>query len=148
MLGYEQSAVVRAVPRLDWNVSAMRWGSATSTDKAYAYAYDRVDQLQSADYKLLSGGVWSPSANYQEGGLTYDLNGNILSVQRTGSNGENLHELTYTYDGYRLLSVGVNGTASDSCLYDADDNMIFDGRCRLMIVNNSLKNRSLQGIGN
>jgi len=110
VLGYEQSAVVRAVPRLDWNVSAMRWGSATSTDKAYAYAYDRVDQLQSADYKLLSGGVWSPSANYQEGGLTYDLNGNILSVQRTGSNGENLHELPYTYDGYRLLSVGVSAT--------------------------------------
>ena len=83
MPGYEQSAVVRAVPRLDWNVSAMRWGSAASTDKAYAY--DHVDQLRSEDYKLLSGGVWSPSANYQEGGLTYDLNGNILSVQRTGS---------------------------------------------------------------
>ncbi|MFR1360088.1 hypothetical protein [Alistipes ihumii] len=108
MPGYEQSAVVRAVPRLDWNVSAMRWGSAASMDKAYAY--DHVDQLRSADYKLLSGGVWSPSANYQEGGLTYDLNGNILSVQRTGSNGENLHELPYTYDGYRLLSVGVSAT--------------------------------------
>ena len=138
MLGYEQSAVVRAVPRLDWNVSAMRWGSATSTDKAYAYAYDRVDQLQSADYKLLSGGVWSPSASYQEGGLTYDLNGNILSVQRTGSNGENLHELTYTYDGYRLLSVGVNGTASDDYRYDADGNMIFDGRRGLTITYNTL----------
>ncbi len=137
-LDYEQSAVAGAVPRLDGNVSAMRWGSATSTDKAYAYAYDRVGQLQSADYKLLSGGVWSPSANYQEGGLTYDLNGNILSVQRTGSNGENLHELTYTYDGYRLLSVGVNGTASDSYLYDADGNMTFDGRRGLTITYNTL----------
>lgn len=55
MLGYEQSAVAGVVPRLDSNVSAMRWGSAASTDKAYAY--DRVGQLQSADYKLLSGGV-------------------------------------------------------------------------------------------
>ena len=137
-LDYEQSAVAGAVPRLDGNVSAMRWGSAASTDKAYAYAYDRVGQLQSADYKLLSGGVWSPSANYQEGGLTYDLNGNILSVQRTDSNGENLHELTYTYDGYRLLSVGVNGTASDSYLYDADGNMTFDGRRRLTITYNTL----------
>ena len=137
-LDYEQSAVAGAVPRLDGNVSAMRWGSATSTDKAYAYAYDRVGQLRSADYKLLSGGVWSPSANYQEGGLTYDLNGNILSVQRTGSNGENLHELTYTYDGYRLLSVGVNGTASDSYLYDADGNMTFDGRRGLTIAYNTL----------
>ena len=137
-LDYEQSAVAGAVPRLDGNVSAMRWGSAASTDKAYAYAYDRVGQLRSADYKLLSGGVWSPSANYQEGGLTYDLNGNILSVQRTGSNGENLHELTYTYDGYRLLSVGVNGTASDSYLYDADGNMTFDGRRGLTIAYNTL----------
>ena len=137
-LDYEQSAVAGAVPRLDGNVSAMRWGSAASTDKAYAYAYDRVGQLQSADYKLLSGGVWSPSASYQEGGLTYDLNGNILSVQRTGSNGENLHELTYTYDGYRLLSVGVNGTASDSYLYDADGNMTFDGRRGLTITYNTL----------
>ena len=137
-LDYEQSAVAGAVPRLDGNVSAMRWGSAASTDKAYAYAYDRVGQLRSADYKLLSGGVWSPSANYQEGGLTYDLNGNILSVQRTGSNGENLHELTYTYDGYRLLSVDVNGTASDSYLYDADGNMTFDGRRRLTITYNTL----------
>ena len=137
-LDYEQSAVAGAVPRLDGNVSAMRWGSATSTDKAYAYAYDRVGQLRSADYKLLSGGVWSPSANYQEGGLTYDLNGNILSVQRTGGNGESLHELTYTYDGYRLLSVGVNGTASDSYLYDADGNMTFDGRRGLTIAYNTL----------
>ena len=137
-LDYEQSAVAGAVPRLDGNISAMRWGSAASTDKAYAYAYDRVGQLRSADYKLLSGGVWSPSANYQEGGLTYDLNGNILSVQRTDGNGENLHELTYTYDGYRLLSVGVNGTASDSYLYDADGNMTFDGRRGLTIAYNTL----------
>ena len=137
-LDYEQSAVAGAVPRLDGNVSAMRWGSAASTDKAYAYAYDRVGQLQSADYKLLSGGVWNASANYQEGGLTYDLNGNILSVQRTDGNGENLHELTYTYDGYRLLSVGVNGTASDSYLYDADGNMTFDGRRGLTIAYNTL----------
>ena len=137
-LDYEQSAVAGAVPRLDGNVSAMRWGSTASTDKAYAYAYDRVGQLQSADYKLLSGGVWSSSANYQEGGLTYDLNGNILSVQRTDGNGENLHELTYTYDGYRLLSVGVNGTASDSYRYDADGNMTFDGRRGLTIAYNTL----------
>ena len=137
-LDYEQSAVAGAVPRLDGNICAMRWGSATSTDKAYAYAYDRVGQLQSADYKLLSGGVWNASANYQEGGLTYDLNGNILSVQRTDGNGENLHELTYTYDGYRLLSVGVNGTASDSYLYDADGNMTFDGRRGLTIAYNTL----------
>ena len=137
-LDYEQSAVAGAVPRLDGNVSAMRWGSTASTDKAYAYAYDRVGQLQSADYKLLSGGVWSSSANYQEGGLTYDLNGNILSVQRTDGNGENLHELTYTYDGYRLLSVGVNGTASDSYRYDADGNMTFDGRRGLTITYNTL----------
>ena len=137
-LDYEQSAVAGAVPRLDGNVSAIRWGSAASTDKAYAYAYDRVGQLRSADYKLLSGGVWSPSANYKEGGLTYDLNGNILSVQRTDGNGENLHELTYTYDGYRLLSVGVNGTASDSYLYDADGNMTFDGRRGLTIAYNTL----------
>ena len=137
-LDYEQSAVAGAVPRLDGNVSAMRWGSAASTDKAYAYAYDRVGQLRSADYKLLSGGVWSPSANYQEGGLTYDLNGNILSVQRTDGNGENLHELTYTYDGYRLLSVGVNGTVSDSYRYDADGNMTFDGRRGLTIAYNTL----------
>ncbi|MFQ8805327.1 MAG: hypothetical protein ACLR8Y_09785 [Alistipes indistinctus] len=95
-------------------------------------------KLQSADYKPLSGGVWNPSANYQEGGLTYDLNGNILSVQRTDGNGENLHELTYTYDGYRLLSVGVNGTASDSYLYDADGNMTFDGRRGLTIAYNTL----------
>ena len=137
-LDYEQSAVAGAVPRLDGNVSAIRWGSAASTDKAYAYAYDRVGQLQSADYKLLSGGVWSPSANYKESGLTYDLNGNILSVQRTDGNGENFHELTYTYDGYRLLSVGVNGTASDSYLYDADGNMTFDGRRGLTIAYNTL----------
>lgn len=137
-LDYEQSAVAGAVPRLDGNVSAIRWGSAASTDKAYAYAYDRVGQLQSADYKLLSGGVWSPSANYKESGLTYDLNGNILSVQRTGGSGESQHALTYTYDGYRLLSVGVNGTASDSYLYDADGNMTFDGRRGLTIAYNTL----------
>ena len=137
-LDYEESPISSAIPRLDGNICAMRWGSSTTPNKAYTYTYDHVGQLQSADYKLLSNNVWNNSSNYKEGGLTYDLNGNILTVQRTNSSGAQLHNIAYTYEGYRLKTVNVNNVPSAAYAYDSNGNMISDGRRGITVSYNIL----------
>lgn len=137
-LDYEESPISSAIPRLDGNICAMRWGSSTTPNKAYTYTYDHVGQLQSADYKLLSNNVWNNSSNYKEGGLTYDLNGNILTVQRTNSSGAPLHNIAYTYEGYRLKTVNVNNVPSAAYAYDSNGNMISDGRRGITVSYNIL----------
>ena len=137
-LDYEESPISSAIPRLDGNICAMRWGSSTTPNKAYTYTYDHVGQLQSADYKLLSNNVWNNSSNYKEGGLTYDLNGNILTVQRTNSSGAQLHNIAYTYEGYRLKTVNVNNVPSAAYAYDSNGNITSDGRRGVTINYNIL----------
>ena len=70
----------------------------------------------------------------KEGGLTYDLNGNILSVEHTDGSDNARQEIDYTYDGYRLCSVSVNDTASADYFYNPDGNMSFDERRGLSVA--------------
>ena len=138
-LDYEQSAVTGTVPRLDGNISALRWGAGTTPDNAYAYNYDAVGQLAAAAYKTAAGGAWSASEAYAEKNLSYDRHGNIQTLLRTGEDGSPLHELTeMTYDGNRLQSLRLNGAAPVSYAYDPNGNMSSDGRRGVTIGYNIL----------
>ena len=138
-LDYEQSAVTGTVPRLDGNISALRWGAGTTPDNAYAYNYDAVGQLAAAAYKTAAGGAWSASEAYAEKNLSYDRHGNIQTLLRTGEDGSPLHELTeMTYDGNRLQSLRLNGAATVSYAYDPNGNMTSDGRRGVTIGYNIL----------
>jgi hypothetical protein len=46
----------------------------------------------------------NPNGLYDERGISYDRNGNILSLSRTDS-GKRLDSLAYTYSGDRLLKM-------------------------------------------
>ena len=138
-LDYEQSAVTGTVPRLDGNISALRWGAGTTPDNAYAYNYDAVGQLAAAAYKTAAGGAWSASEAYAEKNLSYDRHGNIQTLLRTGEDGSPLHELTeMTYDGNRLQSLRLNGAAPVNYAYDPNGNMSSDGRRGVTIGYNIL----------
>lgn len=138
-LDYEQSAVTEAVPRLDGNISALRWGAGSTPDKAYTYSYDAIGQLAAAAYKTATGGAWSASEAYAEKNLSYDRHGNIQTLLRTGEDGSPLHELTeMTYDGNRLQSLRLNGAVPVSYAYDPNGNMTSDGRRGVTIGYNIL----------
>ncbi|EMR04153.1 RHS repeat-associated core domain protein [Cesiribacter andamanensis AMV16] len=126
------------------NIAGMKWKSANSTEvQAYGYLYDRANRIKGADYVAGSPGNWDTAADrFDVGNITYDLNGNILSLDRNGlvqQNGEqkiydNMDRLGYRYSGNRLLNVTDAGsrdqgfkqastTSADTYFYDANGNM-------------------------
>jgi RHS repeat-associated protein len=90
------------------NIKAARWtNKAISEDysggiaspKAYLYNYNRNNWLAGATFGSanLSTAAITPTTRLAEGGLTYDANGNIKTLQRTNETGTISDNLTYNY---------------------------------------------------
>ena len=138
-LDYEQSDLPGATPRLDGQITALRWGAGQTPNRAYAYTYDPVGQLSAAAYKTATNGTWSASNAYAEKNLTYDRHGNIKTLQRTDANGSVLHELSdMTYTGNKLQSLKLNGGSPVNYAYDQNGNITSDGRRGVTINYNIL----------
>ena len=62
----------------------------------YGFACDGLNRLKDAQYGSMVSTTWSPDADY-----TYDLNGNILSLNRKGQTATNTYGnidmLSYSY---------------------------------------------------
>ncbi len=111
----------------------------------YDYSYDGLNQLKSAKKMR-----WIPSCqnnctewtNYYEGwsgNYSYDLNGNIQTLNRAGTTYYNDDQLSYTYSGNQIQSITDNASstyknngfvdgvnATEEYLYDANGNMYSD----------------------
>ena len=92
----------------------MRAGTAAATSRrrvealeqpvrCYGYTYDGYGQLTAAYHPTDDG---QRDMCFDE--ATYGLNGNILTMARTGAAPSDSHTYTYTNDGNRL--VGLEGT--------------------------------------
>ena len=92
-----------------------------------ANLYDRVD------------GQWVESNKFAENGISYDKNGNILSMKRTDVNGNLMHDIDYVYQGNQLYSLTLNGEQINRPYqYDANGNMVYDGHTGAAIKYNIL----------
>lgn len=89
------------------NIKATRWNTqvGSASHNAYAYQYNKNNWLSQATFgSATTAGVFTANSNsdYQEGNLTYDANGNIKTLKRTGytdGNGTNsMDNFTYVYD--------------------------------------------------
>ena len=124
------------------NISQTLWKSVTdNTVKRYGYDYDALNRLKDAKY--YAGTHASSTDRYNEN-LTYDKNGNIMSLNRRGSHNafnQVIDLLTYQYNGNQLQNVaedpmgnaaagfidGNIGTPTNpDYLYDAYGNMTVD----------------------
>ncbi|TGE17546.1 LamG-like jellyroll fold domain-containing protein [Hymenobacter elongatus] len=94
--------------RFDGTARAQVWrtSSRPTAMSGYGYRYDERGQLIQADYGQLTPGAggntsFIPDAagRYQEGGLTYDPNGNLGDLRRTDRVGANLMNIKYEYIG-------------------------------------------------
>lgn len=120
------------------NISSTQWRSQNEDKnlRAYSYTYDALNRIVGA---LDSTG----DSRYSLAGISYDKNGNILSLSRNGHTNENatsfgvMDNLVYTYDtGNKLTKVldnghddygftdGVNQTIEYT--YDDNGNMLTD----------------------
>ena len=103
------------------NITGQKWRSKRdNTERAYSYAYDPLNRLLQGDYVARAGTTattpWTAEAgNYRLSGVSYDDNGNILTLRGRGlltqatrlapkQHGP-VDMLTYHYDGNRLQAV-------------------------------------------
>ncbi|MCB0842116.1 MAG: N-acetylmuramoyl-L-alanine amidase [Bacteroidetes bacterium] len=113
----------------DGNLSGLEWQSVSDCGiKGYGFEYDDMDRLKEAHYaEKSSNGNWSVNMNrYSVQNIQYDANGNIQSLSRNGYNGVNygnIDDLTYTYQGNRLIKVVDNVANNNSSIDQFIDGM-------------------------
>ena len=136
-----------------WNgsLSEWEWQHGTNAAMMYGLTYDGLNRFTGAVQKQKNGNTWSVlSGDYVEKGLTYDRNGNLLTLQRTAG-GSVVDNLAYTYTGNQLtgLSESVRTAPSNDIYapgnaesgsygYDANGNLQNDSRKSLNFSYNFL----------
>jgi RHS repeat-associated protein len=150
-------------------LSAVKWMSkdasgTQSNERSYIYLYDEADRYRAANYaeRIPAGtGAFTVNSNaYNESSVTYDPNGNILTLNRnayisTSGTINAIDHLNYTYstDNPNQLSsvtdnIGSNyvnygfrnltGTTTGTYSYDGNGNMTADPFKGLSIAYNQL----------
>ncbi|MBN3584941.1 hypothetical protein JYB64_21330, partial [Algoriphagus aestuarii] len=107
---YQESGAT--APRFNGNISRIDWGGkegsgGTYKTRTYNYIYDNANRLNSATYSATSETNW-----FTVNGITYDSNGNILTMNRKGqitgpSSYGDIDQLTYTYESNSTSFGGI-----------------------------------------
>ncbi|WP_394660146.1 DUF6443 domain-containing protein, partial [uncultured Chryseobacterium sp.] len=117
------------------NISEVTWMTATDgVKRRYNYRYDALNRLTKGLYSEPE--TTTPKDDFYNESVTYDINSNILSLQRNGKNALGLKgtidNLAYTYEGNKLTSVtddsqdyaGYPDVSGNTIPYDDNGNMI------------------------
>ncbi|MCA0427273.1 MAG: RHS repeat-associated core domain-containing protein [Bacteroidetes bacterium] len=125
--------VFGATKQYNGNISAMQWSSKRDEVlRGFTFSYDEFDRITRADFFGRSkNGLKHENGRYQTEGISYDLNGNILSMhhhgqivsQRTNNPSDYgwIDHLNYTYSGNQLESVSDGVALPASGLNDFPD---------------------------
>ncbi len=118
-------AGLNLTPQFNGNIAAVQWSNAdlnggSEKQRAYRYAYDRMNRVTAAQY-LSKASAWSAKADYSVSSINYDLNGNILGLQRNGQGGGVVDNLTYGYaNGGNQLSAVTDNSGNDQGFTDGN----------------------------
>ena len=116
------------------NISGIRWKtSGDARERAYGFSYDAVNRITKANFtQNVNTTTWDLSAgiDFTTQGLTYDENGNILSMQQNGlkitSSGissPTIDKLTYTYSGTNKVSNKLLAVSEDPSIGTTDNKL-------------------------
>ena len=157
-LGYDKAASISgttyANPTYNGNIAGLMWKSVgDGVDRKYDFTYDAANRLQGAAYlDNHTGSSWGTATmDYSVSGLTYDANGNILTLLQKGFRVGNptglIDSLTYRYEwgnaSNKLTQVNDGDNDTASVLGDfhykgtkADSDYRYDGNGNLTFDNN------------
>jgi len=69
------------------NIAGIKWrNKGDGQQRAYGFTYDAINRLTRADFTQYTGSAWNTSAgiDFTTRGITYDQNGNILTMNQVG----------------------------------------------------------------
>jgi hypothetical protein len=146
-----------ANPQYNGNIGGMVWKSKGDGEKRkYDFTYDAANRILSADFNQYTSSAFSKSAglDFSMSGMSYDANGNILSMKHRGWKGVStatIDSLIYSYiaNSNRLRNVidhandptttlgdfrtstlhpnaGSKNSSTDDYAYDVNGNMVKD----------------------
>ncbi|HEV8286375.1 MAG TPA: DUF6443 domain-containing protein [Chitinophagaceae bacterium] len=145
-------------PQYNGNIEGMVWKSKGDGEKRkYDFTYDAANRLTDANFKQYTNGSFNNDAgiNFSVNNLSYDMNGNILSMNQQGlkiTGPSAIDQLSYTYqaNSNKLAKVtdavsdldtklgdfhdGNNGT-SDDYGYGANGNLLYDRNKKIDWIN-------------
>ena len=128
-LRYYNPIKAGTTPLYSGNISEWETRHALAAQSNYAFTYDTQGRLTSST--RFQGNNATPLVTYTERDISYDRNGNILSLERIANNANSpLHDFAYAYDGDKLatLSGTQSGTQFSSTYgYDGNGNLTLDG---------------------
>ena len=157
-------------PLYNGNIATQIWQTNAQGNRvrSYHYQYDAMNRLTGDLYWSYINATWCQVARYNTQNIQYDLNGNLLTMQRRGivSNVNNtvmtgnIDDLSYTYTGNRLeavedaapLGVGIypfptdfqnNASLPTEYLYDLNGNIVEDKNAGFDVKYNHL-NKPIQ----
>ena len=89
------------------NISEWRMQQGTNAASTYRYGYDGLGRLTTSSRYAGSG--TSATNSWCERGIDYDLNGNIVTLQRFGSSASTVEDdLSYSYNGNSYPQLATN----------------------------------------
>jgi RHS repeat-associated protein len=130
---------INNTPQYNGNISAIKWSNnldlASISERGYSFGYDPINRLTAATHQEKTTS-WNASTSYHENNMSYDQNGNFISLNRNGSSGSNLDQLSYTYTGNQVQTITdagdiLNGfkdgnIGTTDYTYDANGNQLTD----------------------
>ncbi|MBL4662989.1 MAG: hypothetical protein JKY22_05430, partial [Flavobacteriaceae bacterium] len=108
-----------SVPLYNGNISQTFWRTThdQTHTRGYEYHYDDLNRITEANsFKGAGLNNMTNTGNYKVNNISYDLNGNILSLTRFGSDNSNSppaiwDNLLYSYSGNKLMEVEEQTTS-------------------------------------
>ena len=122
-LRYENPSNSSSVPQYGGNISEWEWSRNDSNTNMYSFEYDPLERLANSRHYLNA----TLANNLEEKDISYDLNGNMLTMTRVDESGEE-DDLAYSYSGNHLTS----------STYDSNGNMTYDASSGFSIEWNDL----------
>lgn len=147
-------------PQYNGNIAGINWRSLSDTiSRAYGYTYDKANRLLSAAFTQQNKGSQDWTNNQKDfsvSNITYDANGNLLTMNQKGMIGTQISpidQLTYRYKNNgsnKLAAVDdpintssaklgdfINGTnTGDDYSYDNNGNLIADLNKNIHVCSN------------
>ncbi|MBY0537631.1 MAG: DUF4329 domain-containing protein, partial [Chitinophagaceae bacterium] len=101
------------------NITGTIWKTkGDGVNRKYDFTYDNVNRLTGANFTQNNGGGWNNSfIDFSVSNLTYDANGNIMSMSQKGfkvTGSSFIDQLTYTYQTNSNKLIQVTDASNDS----------------------------------